>query len=202
MAGRRRPRVLDGCLAGLGCLVFVAGMVWVIVHAATAWIAGHPAVPAAVVAAMALGGWGGPKVAERLGQPDTARDFLALSPAEFEQAIADLCRRDGCTDVQLVGGSGDMGADILAVTPIGRRMLIQCKRYAPTRPVRSPEVQRVGGTYWTIHRADLAIVVTTSSYTADAEDYARAAGIRLVDGQELAAWAESRLLPPWGRDRP
>lgn len=197
----RRPRFRDGCLTALGCLGFAAVMVWVIVHAAAAWIAGHPAVPAVVVVLMALGGWGGPKVAARIGRPGAVPDFLALSPAEFEEAVADLCRRDGCSDVQRVGGAGDLAADILATTPRGRRMLVQCKRYTPGRRVGSPEVQRVGGTYWAIHRADLAIVITTSGYTAEAEEYAARAGIRLVDGAELAAWAGEKVLPPWGGER-
>ena len=167
----RRSRFRDGCLTVLGCLGFAAVMVWVIVHAATAWIAGHPAVPAAVVAVMALGGWGGPKVAARVGRPGGATDFVALTPGEFEEAVADLCRRDGCRDVTVTGGAGDLAADILATTPRGRRMLVQCKRYTPGRRVGSPEVQRVGGTYAVVHRA------------------------------ELAAWADEKVLPPWGGER-
>jgi restriction system protein len=103
--------------------------------------------------------------------------------------------------VTVVGGAGDLAADVLATTPDGRRMLIQCKRYAPGNPVRSPEVQRVGGTYAVVHRADLAVVVTTSTYTADAQDYAAAAGIRLVDGNELEAWAAGKAMPPWDGER-
>lgn len=198
-ANRRRPRVRDGCLTAVGCLGLVAIGTWVIVTAATAWIAGHPAVPAALVVAMAVSGWGGPKVAEHLGRRvEEVPDFLALAPGEFEEAVADLCQRDGCTGVRLVGGAGDMAADILATTPTGRRMLVQCKRYAPGRRVGSPDVQRVGGTYAVVHGADFAIVVTTSAYTADAVDYAAQAGIRLVDGDELEAWAAEKALPPWG----
>lgn len=192
----RRRRLRSGCGALLGCLGAVVIGTWIVVRLATAWITGHPAVPAAVVVLMALGGWGGPKVAERLGRHGV--DPLRLDPAGFEEYVARLCERDGCRDVQLVGGSGDLAADILAVTPTGRRMLVQCKRYAVSRRVGSPEVQRVGGTYWAIHRADVALVVTTGTYTAEAEEYARAAGIRLVDGTELAAWAAERVLPPWG----
>lgn len=191
----RRQRLRGGCGTLLGCLGVVALSVWIIVHAALAWIAGHPAVPAAVALLMGLGGWGGTRLAARR---DPVTNPVTLDPAQFEEYVAQLCRRDGCRDVTVTGGAGDLAADILATTPRGRRMLVQCKRYAVGRRVGSPEIQRVGGTYAVVHHADIALVVTTASYTEAAIDYAHAAGIRLVDGTELAAWAAERVLPPWG----
>lgn len=191
----RRQRLRSGLRTLLGCLGIVAISVWIIVHAALAWIAGHPAVPAAVALLMGLGGWGGTRLAARR---DPVTNPVTLDPAQFEEYVAQLCRRDGCRDVTVTGGAGDLAADILATTPRGRRMLVQCKRYAVGRRVGSPEIQRVGGTYAVVHHADIALVVTTASYTEAAIDYAHAAGIRLVDGTELAAWAAERVLPPWG----
>lgn len=196
---RTRGRARDACGMIALLLVIVAASVWVIVRNVTAWLGGHPEAVAFVVLLMGLGGLGGPKVAERASRraaPAPGTDFLALSPSEFEQAIAGLCWRDGCTDVQVVGGAGDLAADVLATTPDGRRVLVQCKRYAPGSRVGSPEVQRVGGTYALVHRADLAVVVTTSSYTTAAESYAHTAGIRLVNGRQLASWAGG-ARPPW-----
>ncbi|MFF3568627.1 restriction endonuclease [Nocardia jiangxiensis] len=43
-----------------------------------------------------------------------------MSPRDFEYALAALCRRDGCSDVQVVGRAGDLGADVLARSPDGR----------------------------------------------------------------------------------
>ncbi|GAB2766682.1 restriction endonuclease [Streptomyces bullii] len=51
-----------------------------------------------------------------------------MSGTEFEEAVAELCRRDGCTQVRRVGGTGDNGADVLGRLPDGRSMVIQCKR--------------------------------------------------------------------------
>lgn len=172
---------------------------WLLVHLAVLWVTAHPAVLAfGVVAAGAVGYL---RTAAGPAPPRDAlpADFLALTAGEFEQAVAALCRRDGCTRVRVVGGAGDLAADVLATTADGRRILVQAKRYAPGNRVGSQDVQRVGGTYAVVHRADLAIVVTTSSYTAAAEDYARTAGIRLVDGAELASWASGDTAPPWGR---
>ncbi len=123
--------------------------------------------------------------------------YHQMTPKQFEHALADLCRRDGCTRVTVVGGAGDLGADVLATTPDGRRMVIQAKRYALTNKVGSPEVQKVGGTYAVVHRAQLAAVVTTSGYTRAAVDYAARAGIRLYGQRELAGWASRTGPAPW-----
>ncbi|MFJ8821022.1 restriction endonuclease [Streptomyces sp. NPDC102467] len=130
--------------------------------------------------------------------PEPAPDFTDLDPDGFEAAVAALCERDGCTDVEIVGGAGDLGADVLATAPDGRRVVVQCKLYGPTHKVGSQDLQRFGGTCWTVHGAQFAAVVTTSEYTAPAEEYAQACGIRCMDGSELAAWADGSGPTPWG----
>ncbi len=105
-------------------------------------------------------------------------DFAALDPDTFEEAVAALCRRDGCADAETVGGAGDLGADVLATAPDGRRVVIQCKRYGPENKVGSQDLQRFGGTCWSVHGAQLAVLVTTSEFTAPAEEYADSCGIR------------------------
>ncbi len=107
--------------------------------------------------------------------------FLSMTPKAFEHALADLCRRDGCTKVSVVGGAGDLAADVLATTPTGQRILIQAKRYGPRTFVGSQDVQRVNGTYRDVHRCDLAAVVTTSSFTKAAAAFCAQVGIRAVD---------------------
>lgn len=129
--------------------------------------------------------------------PRALADFQYMTPSQFEHALASLCRRDGCTQVQVVGGAGDLGADVIAVTPDGRRIVIQAKRYAPTNRVGSPEVQKVGGTYYVVHRAHLAAVVTTSGFTQAATSYGRQAGIRLFGARELAGWVTRTGPAPW-----
>ncbi|MFJ8196756.1 restriction endonuclease [Streptomyces sp. NPDC096152] len=124
-------------------------------------------------------------------------DYEALDPYEFEQAIAALCERDGCSSVEVVGGAGDLGADVLAVTPDGRRVVIQCKRYCATNRVGSEELQRFGGTCYTVHGADVAALVTTSDFTAPAVEYAEQCGIVCVDRQALQAWSDGTGPEPW-----
>lgn len=123
--------------------------------------------------------------------------YHAMTPAEFEQALGYLCSRDGCTQVQVVGRSRDLGADVVAVTPTGGRMVIQAKRYRRGNRVSGPDLQRFGGTCYTIHGADIAAVVTTSDFTGQARAYAQRAGIRLFDEQSLAGWASRTGPAPW-----
>lgn len=123
--------------------------------------------------------------------------YHAMDPRQFEHAIAFLCERDGCHGVQVVGGAGDLGADVIATAPDGRRIVIQCKRYGPTTKVGSPDLQRFGGTCYSVHGAHVAAVVTTSVFTKPAADYGVRQGIRLVDNGALAGWATRTGPAPW-----
>ncbi|MET7292959.1 restriction endonuclease [Streptomyces griseoloalbus] len=129
-----------------------------------------------------------------------AYDYDALSPEEFEEAIAALCVRDGCSQVRVVGGAGDLGADVVALSPEGRRLVIQCKRYGDDNKVGSQDLQRFGGTCFAVHEADVALVVTTSDFTAPAEEYAEQCGIVCVARDALLAWSDGRAPGPWAAD--
>ncbi|MGC0334324.1 restriction system protein [Streptomyces sp. SAI-170] len=124
-------------------------------------------------------------------------DYDALDAEEFEQAVAALCARDGCTGVEVVGGAGDLGADVLAVTPDGRRLVVQCKRYGDEHRVGSQDLQRFGGTCYTVHEADVAALVTTSDFTAPALEYAEQCGILCLDREALQAWSDGTGPVPW-----
>ncbi len=69
-----------------------------------------------------------------------------MSPGGFEELIARLLRRDGWLDVRVIGGAGDLGADVIARVPDGRRLVAQCKRYAAHNLVSSTDMQRFLGT--------------------------------------------------------
>ncbi|MFF4581983.1 restriction endonuclease [Streptomyces sp. NPDC001389] len=126
-----------------------------------------------------------------------ALDHAAVDADGFEHTVAALCARDGCTPVEVVGGAGDLGADVLATTADGRRVVLQCKHYAEDHRVGSQDLQRFGGTCFAVHEADVAVIVTTSSFTAPAAEYADTCGIVRVDGEALAAWTEQRAPAPW-----
>ncbi|URM92313.1 restriction endonuclease [Streptomyces sp. MRC013] len=126
-----------------------------------------------------------------------AVDHGQVDPQGFEHTVAALCVRDGCTRTEVSGGPGDLGADVVATTPDGRRLVVQCKQYAADHLVGSQDLQRFGGTCFAVHGAEIAVVVTTSGFTAPAAEYAAALGIVCVDGDALAAWTDGRTPPPW-----
>ncbi|MEU4684933.1 restriction endonuclease [Streptomyces xinghaiensis] len=135
--------------------------------------------------------------AEPCPEEEVRGAFDLMDADAFEQAVAALCERDGCRDTDVVGGANDLGADVVANDPDGRRIVIQCKRYGPSNKVGSQELQRFGGTCFTVHEADVAALVTTSSFTEPAVDYAARTGIRCFDGAALAAWADRTGPAPW-----
>jgi restriction system protein len=126
----------------------------------------------------------------------TLEDLLVLTPAGFEQAVAGLFGMMGYTDVRCVGGAGDLAADIRCRNEHGGLVVIQCKRYSPYVPVRSPEIQKFIGMAYIEHRADEAIFVTTSSFTDAASVLARKHGVEVIDGRALAALLLARSPAP------
>ncbi|WP_309231760.1 restriction endonuclease [Nocardia sp. SYP-A9097] len=122
-----------------------------------------------------------------------------MTPADFERLLASLCERDGCRDVRVVGGAGDLGADVTAKTPDGRRIVLQAKRYQIANTVGSPDLQKFGGTCFSIHKADVAALVTTAGrFTPQARGYAKQMNIRLFDNNALSAWVSKTGPSPWG----
>jgi restriction system protein len=134
----------------------------------------------------------------RAGGRDLAA-YLALKADDFEHAIAQLARRDPhVRSAVRQGGADDRVSDVLVHLHDGHRIVIQCKRYAPDRPVPAGVVYELNGTYRAWHHAHAAVIVTTSRFTRSAREFASApeVGIRLVDGERLAAWSAGGP-PPW-----
>lgn len=169
---------------------------------AARWIAAHPALGitlTALVAAAAI------MVAMRVRPVLRARggalatvDPHRLKPDQFEHYIAALCRRDKCRNVRVVGGAGDLAADVLYIDPHGRPGLIQAKRYKRGNSVGNEHVQMVNGTYRDAHGCTHASIVTTSHFTQAARQYAQHVGIALLDDHRLTAWINGqRTAAPW-----
>ncbi|MEU8571472.1 restriction endonuclease [Streptomyces pathocidini] len=112
----------------------------------------------------------------------------AMSWQEFERYVAALCRRDGCTDVEVSGRSGDLGADVIATLPDGRRLVIQCKHYAPHRYVPSGDMQKFVGTAWLHHKADVAVFAATCPFSKAALTLAVHHGVLAVHRDLLGQW--------------
>lgn len=113
----------------------------------------------------------------------------------LERETADLYERQGLP-AQVMGGAGDLGADVVATTPIGPAVT-QCKDYK-SRNVGSAEMQQFLGTVWGVHGAAVAVYVTTARFTPAAIELAHQFGVLLVDGGLLAQVraGQRQLLPP------
>lgn len=116
----------------------------------------------------------------------------AAPPDFFERLVVELLiamgyggsRRDAG---QAVGRSGDGGIDgVIKEDRLGLdAVYIQAKRWE--NPVGRPAVQQFSGSLDS-HKATKGVLITTSSFTAEAKDYVRSIGKRIVllDGAQLA----------------
>jgi DNA polymerase III delta prime subunit len=114
-------------------------------------------------------------------------DLGSLSGVAFEAVIARLLRRMGF-HTEMTKASGDGGVDIIATLdrPLtGGRYLIQCKRFAAEKPVDAATVREFHGALSADPMAVKGILVTTSGFTAQAQQFARQLRIELIAGDQL-----------------
>ncbi|MFJ9041793.1 restriction endonuclease [Streptomyces sp. NPDC102406] len=218
MARRRSRRLRKRTrqqVQGWGVAVAVAATVWVGLHWAAVW-----PVLAAVLGVVVLSGagWGllrahrravGEDRRWRLQEEARARELSmaqvdALSWQEFEHYVAELCRRDGCTRIEVSGKSGDLGADVVGYLADGRKLVVQCKKYAPQRSVSSQDMQKFVGTARLEHGADVALFVTTCrTFTKAAQGLALRQNVVALHRDLLGAWVKGAhletLIPLNGR---
>ncbi|MGW6027403.1 restriction endonuclease [Streptomyces sp. NPDC055099] len=193
-------------LQGWGAVAAIVAAVWVAGNWASVWPVLVWGLAIAVAGGAGWSLWRAHRLAlgrDRLwrAQEDAkARELSmtevdALSWQEFEHYVADLCRRDGCTQVVVSGKSGDLGADVIGYLPDGRKLVAQCKKYAPQRSVSSPDMQKFVGTARLEHRADVALFVTTGrSFTKDALGQALRQDIVALHRDLLGAWVRGARL--------
>lgn len=117
----------------------------------------------------------------RLEDANTLEELLALSPEDFEWLVADLFRSYG-HQVEVSGGNGDHGVDVVVQTAQGEKWIVQCKRYNGS--VGEPVVRDLYGTM--LHEeAQQAYLITTSSFTRQAQAWVLGKPIVLYDGENL-----------------
>jgi restriction system protein len=119
-----------------------------------------------------------------------------LSPGGFEEFVADLFHRRGYA-VQVVGGDGDHGVDLVVTNPDGERELVQCKRWG-RKWLGEPVVRDFYGALMHDGVAVRGYIVTTSFFSHAARTWAQDKPIKLIDGEELS-WAAERIIA-LGRD--
>ncbi|MEU6825460.1 restriction endonuclease [Streptomyces atriruber] len=112
-----------------------------------------------------------------------------MSHRQFERLVADLAARDGLKVERRHGGPHDGGVDVLATTPGGRRLIFQCKHTTRAKPVGVAAVRELNGIAGPVHDADIAIVITNSTFSKPAEQFARQQDIILLSRWLLVRWA-------------
>lgn len=131
--------------------------------------------------------WG--ELLQRLG--DNPEELHKLSPRDFERLVADLLEQRGYA-VELTQATRDGGKDILVAAPteLGEFIyLVECKRYAPTRPVGVSLVRELYGVVEK-ERATAGLIVTSSYFTREAMEFREPIRHRmsLRDYNDIAKW--------------
>ncbi|AFZ11492.1 restriction endonuclease [Crinalium epipsammum PCC 9333] len=123
--------------------------------------------------------------------------LFSLPPSGFERLCQRLLRESGFEQVAVLGRTGDGGIDgqgILQINPfVSFKVLFQCKRYTGT--VSVSQVRDFRGAM--MGRADKGIILTTGTFTSDAQKEAVRDGvppIELVHGEKLLDMFESLEL--------
>jgi hypothetical protein len=120
------------------------------------------------------------------------RRFADLSGSAFEDLLVKLYSAMGYS-VQKTGKTGDQGCD-LVVNMDNERVVVQAKRYSNSVGIAA--VQEAN-TALPIYNCSKAMVVTTSNFTKEAYDAARANNVKLVEGDELEGLLSRYLKQNW-----
>lgn len=108
---------------------------------------------------------------------------FAGTPTAFEGFCADLYRALGWK-AETTQAVNDGGLDIRMTSPEGVSYIAECKCFDPSHHVGRPVIQKLHGAS-AIEQAQGMMVITTSTFTKGAMDYAADVGVDLVDGPRL-----------------
>ena len=108
-------------------------------------------------------------------------DFSNMNGYKFESWCAALLTINDFSNVTVTQGSGDHGADILAEKD-DISYAFQCKYYSGT--VGNKAVQEVYAAK-TYYKRDIAVVMTNSTFTLQAQEEAAATHVKLWDKDKL-----------------
>ena len=121
-------------------------------------------------------------------QEELLDTILNISPASFERLIQRILRESGFIQVEVTGRSGDGGVDGHGIMRLGDllsfHVIFQAKRWKGS--VGPSQVRDFRGAM--VGRADKGLLITTGSFTKDAQKESTRDGapaIDLIDGDQL-----------------
>lgn len=113
-------------------------------------------------------------------------DIRDLSPRDFELLIADIWQECQGWTTELTDTGADDGIDIYGRPPGGGPLTaVQAKRYRAGNKVTSNRIQQYGALPQQFDRIGSVTVVTTSSFTRNAEQTAKKLDVKVIDGKTL-----------------
>lgn len=113
---------------------------------------------------------------------ETLLDIFIGNPTEFEHFCGQLFVRMGY-DVHHTPPVKDGGYD-LKLFHDGKAYLVECKCFSKKNHITRPLLQKLAGVNQT-EGADYLIFITTSSFTKNAQIYAKQIGMQLIDGRKI-----------------
>lgn len=121
-----------------------------------------------------------------LNQQELLSQLRQIDEYEFEHLVADVWEQQGW-QTTVTSGSNDRGIDVIAKknSPFRQKHLIQAKRYSAGNKIGSPDIQQYSSLRQQEDDVDAVVVVTTSSFTPEAERTAQDLNVKLIDGEEL-----------------
>jgi restriction system protein len=120
--------------------------------------------------------------------------FDLLDGTAFEHLLGRLYEKMGYA-VQMTGKTGDQGGDLVA-TRAPERIVIQAKCYK-NQSVGNAAVQEAAAAR-SMYDGNKAMVITTSDFTKEARELARATDVELISRKELQELLLKYLSETWG----
>jgi restriction system protein len=131
-------------------------------------------------------------------QTDLA-SIRSLSWQRFETLVAEAYRRQGYVVSQPSGNGPDGGVDMI-LKKNGNALLVQCKQWKAWK-VGVKVVREMFGVL-TARKAQAMIIVTSGTFTQEAQTFAAGKPIDLIEGQQLADLIRAVQTPPVHASRP
>lgn len=122
---------------------------------------------------------------------DLKSELQSMDDYEFEHFVADLWEEMGW-NCEVSTASNDKGIDVRATKtePYEQKALIQVKRYGEGNKVGSPDIQQYSSLKHQEDNVDKVIMVTSSSYSRNAEELASDLNVKLINGDALVGLVE------------
>lgn len=121
-----------------------------------------------------------------LDSSELLAEMRSLSPRQFEQFVADVWQERQGWNTEVMDQGPDKGLDVIGQPPNGGpKTAVQCKRYAEGKKITSPDIQQYAALRQQWEDVDGVTVVTTSSFTTDAEELAERLDVKCLDGGDL-----------------